>query len=96
MNAANTGAKTVSEISKEWCLNMARKEEIDEMVSRFLTWRLPEDFNPDGGITFTPTYIVFGGEQRKHEPTRTNLFTYTQARAMVEHMIAARKDSEDV
>ena len=27
----------------------------DEMVSRFLSWKLPKDFHPDGGMVFIPT-----------------------------------------
>lgn len=26
--------------------------QIKHMVDRFLAWRLPENFNPDGGISF--------------------------------------------
>ena len=28
---------------------------IDEMVNRFLGWKLPKDFAPDGGISFKPS-----------------------------------------
>ena len=27
----------------------------DAMVNRFLSWKLPDDFAPDGGIVFTPS-----------------------------------------
>jgi len=67
-------------------------EVTDEMVSRFLSWRLPDDFAPDAGITF------------KHLapyswPVGTNLLTATQARAMLEHVLraappASRKEGE--
>lgn len=32
------------------------KEQIKHMVNRFLGWRLPESFNPDGGISFKKTF----------------------------------------
>lgn len=55
------------------------KEQIDHMVNRFLQWRLPEDFYPDAGISYDRT--------RPHEPIGTNLFSATQAKEMVEHML---------
>ncbi|TIU94677.1 MAG: hypothetical protein E5W09_22575, partial [Mesorhizobium sp.] len=57
------------------------------MVERFLTWRLPEDFNPDGGISFKKTFNEHTAFPMKHEPTGTNLFTAMQATAMVRHMV---------
>lgn len=54
-------------------------EKIKQMVDRFLSWRLPENFAPDGGITFAGHWA--------HGPTGTNLFTATQAEAMVRHML---------
>lgn len=61
------------------------KTMIDTMVDRFLGWRLPEDFGPDG-------YITFDREKAKQNsnfwPVGTNLLTATQARAMIEHMLA--------
>jgi hypothetical protein len=55
----------------------------DEMVSRFLGWRLPDDFAPDGGVTFTRPL------HPNNYPTGTNLFTATQAQKMLEHVIGA-------
>lgn len=57
------------------------------MVERFLAWRLPEDFHPDAGISFKPTFNDHLPEPMKHNPTGTNLFDYTQAEAMVRHMV---------
>jgi hypothetical protein len=60
--------------------------QIKHMVDRFLGWKLPEGFNPDGGITFTKT----GGtaeHPHKYEPSGTNLFDATQADAMVRYML---------
>jgi len=51
----------------------------DEMVNRFLSWKLPDDFAPDAGITFEPS---------RDWPIGTNLFTAQQARAMLEHVLA--------
>lgn len=56
----------------------------DEMVTRFLAWRLPSDFNPDGYISFDAKraaevrLVHFG----------THLLNAHQARAMLEHVLA--------
>lgn len=53
-----------------------------EMVDRFLSWALPEDFQPDGGVSF---------EKPNHAaswPVGTNLLTATQARKMLEHVLS--------
>lgn len=70
-------------------------EQIKTMVNRFLAWRLPENFCPDAGISFKPTFndtpeimaALGRTEPMYHNPTGTNLFDYTQAEAMVRHMI---------
>ncbi len=56
-----------------------RMKVTNEMVDRFLSWRLPEDFCPDG-------YIAFNKDRASdHQwPVGTNLFTATQAREMLE------------
>ena len=61
--------------------------EIKHMAERFLNWKLPENFNPDGGISFER--IAYKGNQYEsvREPVGTNLFDYTQAVAMVRHML---------
>jgi hypothetical protein len=62
--------------------------QIRHLVDRFLGWRLPDDFNPDGGISFKPTFndhLPTG--PMKREPTGTNLLHYSQAEAMVRHML---------
>ncbi len=63
-------------------------EHIKHMVDRFLAWKLPENFNPDCGISFKRTHSEHGpfGLQT-HEPTGTNLFGYTEAVAMVRYML---------
>ena len=60
-------------------------EQIDHMVSRFLQWRLPDNFAPDGGVSFNTAF------RTPHGPSGTNLLTYTQAKAMVRYMIEASK-----
>lgn len=67
-------------------------EQIKHMVNRFLAWKLPANFNPDAGITFTPEFNVewnakHGNPPQRHEPTGTNLFGYEEAEAMVRHML---------
>lgn len=62
-------------------------EQIKYMVQRFLTWKLPENFSPDGGISFKPTYNENTTHPARHEPQGTNLLDYTQAEAMVRHML---------
>ena len=66
--------------------------QIKHMVDRFLTWRLPENFNPDGGISFEPEFnkefmAKEGKPPMRHEPSGTNLFDATQAEVMVRHML---------
>lgn len=62
-------------------------EQIKHMVDRFLGWPLPENFNPDGGVSFRR----FGNEGTAHEyrnnPTGTNLLDYAQATEMVRYMV---------
>ena len=58
------------------------------MVNRFLAWKLPADFNPDGGITFAKEYNHASpvGVQIR-EPSGTNLLDADQAREMLEAVI---------
>lgn len=80
----------------------------DEMVNRFLSWKLPDDFSPDSGISFEKTYngykdgaFVKGIQRTPNDPASswpigTNLFTAEQAKAMLEHVLAvvgARSES---
>ena len=62
-------------------------EQIRDMTNRFLTWKVPDDFHPDAGISFVPDYNVGTAYPMKHEPTGTNLLTYSQAEAMIRHML---------
>lgn len=63
------------------------EDQIKTMVDRFLSWRLPENFSPDAGISFKATFNENTAHPMKHEPTGTNLFDVIQATAMVRHMI---------
>lgn len=62
------------------------KGQIKYMVDRFLSWKLPQNFNPDAGISFKPG----------HEPCGTNLFDATQVDAMVRHMIERMPSDNEV
>jgi hypothetical protein len=62
-------------------------EQIKHMVDRFLCWKLPENFNPDGGISFKKTFNEHTAHPAKHEPVGTNLLDATQADAMVRYML---------
>lgn len=61
-------------------------EQIEYMVQRFLGWHLPENFNPDDGISFKRDYTA-AGHPMKHEPTGTNLFDYGQAKEMIRYLV---------
>ena len=63
-------------------------DQIKHMVNRFLQWRLPADFNPDGGVSFDREPMNKGtAYERQHEPVGTRLLSATQAEAMIRHMI---------
>lgn len=66
--------------------------QIKHMVERFLSWKLPESFKPDGGIGFEPIGNPGTLYEFKREPTGTNLFDYQQAKAMVQHMLEGLPD----
>lgn len=53
---------------------------IDQAVDRFLAWKLPEDFSPDCGISFTkPNHPTSW-------PIGTNLLDAIQAKGMLQHV----------
>ena len=62
--------------------------QIKHMVDRFLGWKLPDNFNPDGGISFKREFNENTPHPMKHEPYGTHLLDATQATAMVRHMLA--------
>ena len=63
------------------------------VVDRFLQWKLPENFNPDNGISFDP--IINKGHmfESRREPVGTNLLDYTQALNMVEAILGDELDN---
>jgi hypothetical protein len=83
---ASTASADATAFSRSGIPNAAQ---ITHMVERFLSWRLPDNFNPDAGISFKPDFNVGTPYQMKHQPTGTNLFDADQAEAMVRHMVEA-------
>lgn len=63
------------------------EDQIKHLVDRFLAWKLPNDFHPDAGIKYTPSDSGYPMADEASKPTGTNLFSATQADAMVRHMI---------
>ena len=87
-------AMPVSQTSGNTRKDYMTDAQIKHMVERFLAWRLPEDFNPDGGVSFEKEFnknSQFG--PMKNEPTGTNLLDYTQATAMVRHILEGLPDA---
>lgn len=71
------------------------KTMIDQMVDRFLCWKLPKDFGPDAGISFKPTKPYEGDDLgNSWWPIGTNLFTAEQAREMIVHMLTPNASNE--
>jgi len=70
----------------ERCPTMTNSQ-IKHMIDRFLGWRLPENFNPDGGISFVSTGNTGTPHEYKHNPTGTNLLDATQAEEMIRYMV---------
>lgn len=68
------------------------ENQIEHLVNRFLGWRLPENFNPDDGISFKRMFNEHTAHPMKHEPTGTNLFDATQATEMVRHILNGMPD----
>lgn len=62
-------------------------EQIKHLVERFLAWPLPDDFAPDGGIVFQQQAMHINGQTITRKPVGTNLLNYSQAEAMVHHML---------
>ena len=62
------------------------EDQIKHLVNRFLGWKLPHNFSPDNGISFTPIAGVDGPHPFRREPVGTNLFSGTEADAMVRYM----------
>ena len=65
---------------------------IEQAVNRFLSWKLPKDFKPDGGMVFIPT--KGRGYDSPHWPIGTNLFNAQQAREMLRYVLAAAPEAK--
>jgi hypothetical protein len=61
--------------------------QIKYMVDRFLNYKLPENWKPDGGISFEKYGNKGTPHQYARNPVGTNLLDADQATAMVRHMI---------
>jgi len=68
----------------------------DEMVSRFLSWKLPQDFYPDAGISFKAEFNENTPHPARHEPLGTNLFHAGQAKEMLEHVLQPQPQHESL
>lgn len=64
------------------------KEQISYMVNRFLGWKLPKEFKPDAGITFTKP------ENEVWWPCGTNLLDANQATQMIEYITSELPEKE--
>jgi hypothetical protein len=64
-----------------------REAFIKRMVDRFLGWKLPENFSPDGGISFEKIGNAGTTYEYTREPIGTNLLDAVQATAMVRYMV---------
>ncbi|KER37251.1 hypothetical protein AL00_06140 [Sphingobium indicum F2] len=62
------------------------EDQIKHMAERFLGWKLPPDFSPDGGISFNAIGNPDTQYEYRHEPVGTNLLNYEQALAMVRYL----------
>jgi hypothetical protein len=69
----------------------SRIEVTDEMVLRFLGWKLPATFNPDCGISFDGRKDD-QWNKNKTWPIGTNLLSAAEAREMLEHVLACVRD----
>lgn len=72
------------------------QDPIKRMVDRFLQWPLPDDFQPDGGIRFTPFGNVGTAHEYRHRPVGTNLFTAVQAEEMIRYILEGLQDDHVV
>jgi hypothetical protein len=60
--------------------------DIDAAVNRFLGWKLPDNFNPDGGISFARE-VNGAPRQSSWWPTGTNLLDASQAKEMLLYVL---------
>jgi len=58
---------------------------IKQMVDKFLSWKLPKDFSPDGAVQFNPIYC--NTTKGWKMPTGTNLLNANQAKELFEYLL---------
>lgn len=75
---------------------MMEMSDVKDLVYRFLSWRLPDDFSPDGGIEFKPLQHPSSDLW----PIGTNLLNFEQTEIMIRHVledvISYTKDDETI
>lgn len=68
-------------------MSVLTKEQISHMADRFCGWPIPENWQPDGGVS----YERFGNKGTEREFRRatsgTNLFSKQQAEEMISYML---------
>ena len=87
-----TSARTSAK-GTEWTVT---ETQIKHMVDRFLGWSLPENFRPDGGVSFKRLENHYHHPEASPfypMPTGTNLLDATQTDALVRYMIDGMPDS---
>lgn len=62
-------------------------DQIKHMVDKFLSYRFPEDIQPDGGLSIRRLFNEGTPHEFKATPSGTNLLNAYQAEAMVRHML---------
>lgn len=96
MDAAQQASARAEEMDGQVTLleqcDCSEREALERMVSRFLSWKLPQDFAPDAGILFIPTKRF--GYDTPHWPVGTNLLTATQAREMLCHVLGVTPNDQ--
>ncbi len=71
------------------------EDQIKKMVDRFLGWPLPENFSPDGGITFERFRNKGTPHEGRNVPFGTNLLDANQAEVMVRYIVDGLNEGLD-
>ena len=66
--------------------------QIKYIADRFLGWKLPENFYPDGGISFKRYGNEGTPQQYRNNPTGTNLLVSEQAKEMIRYLVEGLPD----
>jgi len=81
-------ADTIIALSPPQAVGDLTETQIKHLTDRFLSWKLPPDFRPDGGVTFDADGAKkLNPLNHRYEPYGTNLLDSRQAEAMVRHML---------